>query len=284
MSVATYYIVREHKREGPFDLVVVIRKIRNANLAPDDMIALDLYSDPEPADTYPELHEVFSEEVESDAPVQEAFTMEPISFGSIIRNGLDHVVQHQSLALIGGFFLLMIAAISSIFGLSTPPIVAAIMVPPLTLCCIHLLAITVIRRVRGQNTSVSLFNELLQKNFLASFVTAWIIAGISFIIPAVLATLITPALGFFAIVPGLAFMAVHIFTPFYIYDHPEFSYLEVLANSREAMLFSGMGGIVVVSLILLLNFFAIGAFLPALILLPVTYAGLAEYYDRNLSR
>jgi len=57
-----YYILVDGAKQGPFDIVSMIRKIRNGQLLPDTMISDSPISDPVAALEYSNLREIFEEQ------------------------------------------------------------------------------------------------------------------------------------------------------------------------------------------------------------------------------
>ena len=100
-----FYIRETSIPDGPHDLVAVIRKIRNGNISEKTMISREIEEEPQPAQTFPELHEFFSQHKQS-AVAGPQVKYERNLIG-LLKTGGDFLKSNGAVSIYSGVFMVL---------------------------------------------------------------------------------------------------------------------------------------------------------------------------------
>lgn len=281
--VSEFYIFNDNVSTGPFDTLSLLRKVRKGEFTPNTLVAKDSHDEPQAAREFIELSELFNSDSDTEtiAPL-EPFRAQPIRIGTILKQGADGFLSHQSIAL---FFAVLLIIVAGTAILLTPLFGAHIALPivaPLALTSIMLLSAIALRHARRRPMGLEQFNMILGNCTLPNLFVSLTIGVIAISLPLILSTSINPIFAFtsFLLSPLLA---LHSFTPFYIADHPELSTFEAMQRSREAILYVGTPAIIALCVLWCMMLVTYSTALLALLFIPIAVTGLAEYYEAHLS-
>ncbi len=262
-----FYICREGAREGPFDLLAMLRKIRGGMLPPSSLIARSEHEPPVAAAEIPALmhffQEVRREQQEQSAPsLKKALTHQ-------IENAVQMVMAEPGLCAIAGGIVLVTFMVSFIFYTVLGGI-GAFVSGCFTLFFLQNLFIAVTLRLnRGQRLSASYLQATLTPALGALTLGSLLMAPV-----------VAAGLALFAI-PGLFIMSLLSFFPLAAVDRGlgtlpalRASILQVRsATTRQRRVLFIMHCFYLCSAALIL---------PIPFLLPVYAVVLADLYDHSL--
>lgn len=100
-----YYINVHNKKEGPYDLVVMMRRIRSGAVVPDTMVYHEGEAEAAPAFSISELSPFFNNPVEDVRTELETAT--ELSILKIFRKGWRYTQEHQGMSVFAGGILLV---------------------------------------------------------------------------------------------------------------------------------------------------------------------------------
>jgi hypothetical protein len=268
----TYYIVQNNEREGPYDLLSMIRKIKNGRISRRSMVAVDAYEDPKEAEHYPQLLEV----IEDQEKLSDQSTPDidkGITIFSAFRNGWEMFQMNQVTALITGLFAMI--ALFGIMFLSVIP--SAALQGALSAVwgyfVFNMYLIVLSRKARMQLIHNDFYTWLLRRSkpiFLFSLLGS-IVPGV---LPALLYGVIGKPAVFLVFVPGLLVVTYLLFVPLVIVDQ-NVGIKEALAINARKMKEAGIDfysvifGLVAVNIIPLFP-----------VTMPVSLGAACDSYDR----
>src|SRR5690606_33788170 len=92
------------EREGPYDMIMVVRKIRTGQINEKTIIVVGPNGKPMLAGAHDELKEFFEDEAET--PVREAETHRQYKLGALLKHGLDMMINNHGTPLFTGILML----------------------------------------------------------------------------------------------------------------------------------------------------------------------------------
>lgn len=269
---STFYIFAHEHLEGPYDLLSMIRKIKNGRITRDSQITLDPLDAPRPAGQYPLLLEV----IEDQERVNAMAAQEPdagISLFSALKGGWDVFQLNQTTAILTGVFALVALFGVMFFSVIPYPVVQGIVSAIWSYFVFNLYLIALSRKARMQLVHTEFYLWLLKKwkPLLLASILGSLVPGI---IPALLFPLIGPPALFLIFIPGLLVLAYLLFVPLIIVDQSVGLREALLINARKFKaagvdFYSVIFGLVATNIIPLFP-----------ITMPVTLGAACECYDR----
>jgi hypothetical protein len=268
----TFYIFAHEHLEGPYDLLSMIRKIKNGRLTRDSLITLDPQDAPAPAAQYPLLLEVIVDQEEVNAMA----TAEPdagISLFSALRGGWDVFQLNQTTAILTGIFALAALFGVMFFSIIPHPVAQGIISAVWSYFVFNLYLVALSRKARMQLVHNEFYFWLLKKwkPLLLASVLGSIVPGI---LPAILFPIVGPPALFLVFIPGLLVVSYLLFLPLIIVDR-SVGLKEALAinarklNEAGVDFYSVIFGLVATNIIPLFP-----------VTMPVTLGAACECYDR----
>lgn len=279
-----YYINVDAQRTGPFDLITMLKKIRNGSVLPETLVSTDTV-EAQPAGSFEELRDVFVE-ISGGSAQGEALS------GTGISTYADLDLKRS---LLSGFAFLQTNMLSITYGGLT---LILILVLAVLFSFIYLLGnilafiggyiiyagytFYILKNYRGQHVNAELIVRRTKQNFM-NLGTAGLIALIAFSAAVSLAVAVSSWFILLAI-PGLFVFTLFCFTPFLIMDQ-NLPFGEALRRSKDCVLGSDLDDFGVLFALTVINFVAGMAMLfPLAVSLPLTTAALAEIYDERFGK
>jgi hypothetical protein len=260
--------------EGPFDLVTVIRKIRNGSVHADTPISerdeMGEITEPQPAAEHPELVDFFNNKEEATTQNRRAPAKRDYRFMNQFRKGIDFFNRHQSSAVGSGILLISVLGLLLISIKLVPTLllpVAIILTVTLGHIGLAFFELSLLRMYRGQPVNL----PFISKKFLGE------LPGIA--IFSAIITMLSLIGGVFLLIPGLLILTLYIFAPLLIIDQG-MDYWEAMETSRIKVLSQGMDFVGIIFGLLVLNALAVLClFFPLVFTLPMTFAAIIDAYE-----
>ena len=263
-----FYIVDNGKKEGPFDLLAMIRKIRSGAIDQDTLLMIDGQDEIQPAIEIPKLQDIFLEKEESDANAQN-LSLRKQSLSSSLRSGWMFYQSNQISTVYTGVFILSLILATSFFHFITSGIFRVPGYMMATIAGFFGLSIymfLILRMNRGQPTDINYIKQITLEYVKPLLISSCCIA-------------IMASVGFLLIIPGLFIFSIYIFTPLLIVDH-KMEFWDAMETSRKLVMGSGIDNMGIIFALVVINFIGgLLIFLPLLFTLPVTMSALCDMYD-----
>lgn len=258
---SAYYIVQGDLKDGPHDLVAIMRRIRIGKIQKNTYIYIDAATSPTPAIDIPEIALFFDRtEIESQRPLH------VISSWTLIQDGWHFITHHSILTVYAGAMLLLCIMLS--IGLVGQ---LGIIAGGICVWCIFVLLqnfyfIFTLRLFRGQSLGAEFFNGMLAPSLLALMHASLLLA-------------VMMAGGYFLLlIPGLIVAVIYIFVPFLLLDK-RYRVIEAMQASRLLLQKYGRRYIPVICLLVLLYLFSVVLIFPIVLALPIFSAAIAQLYE-----
>lgn len=126
-----YYIKDGENTDGPYDMMAIIRKVRNGSVTPQTPLAGSIFEEPQPAGSYEEFTDFFAEQQERMAEQQKqqyhhhsqsgASYQTPIRQGqgkslmALLTDGVDFLRQNIAAAIYSSMFMVAWVLIARLF-------------------------------------------------------------------------------------------------------------------------------------------------------------------------
>jgi hypothetical protein len=270
---STFFIASNDGLEGPYDLLSMIRKIKNGRLTRLTMVTLDPSEAPFHAEQHPVLREVMDDlKQEILSPTQEIDSC--ITLFGALRGGWDVFQINPTTALTTGVFA--VVALFGILLLSVIPfgVIQGILCALWCALAFSAYLITLSRKSRMQIVHSDFYRWLMKKwrsLIVASLITCSV--------PGILPSLLYPLMGSVALplvfVPGALWVAYFLYVPLIITDR-SIGVREALSINAAKMREAGVDFYSIV-----LGLVATNVIVPVLpITMPVTLGAACDIYDR----
>ncbi len=275
-----YYIHHSTGQQGPFDLLGIIRKIRNGSLAKTDTLVPKGEDAPRPAYQYPELYDVF---IEQDKIEQEFEAMQHgqnVSFIGLLKSGTATLKEDLTAAVITALLLLAVIIIVAAMSYGVPVLITAIAAPFLSYIMFNLALVAMMRVARVQLLSGRYVSETLRVYGVALLTVSAIPALIGFSIPWIVGHLVNPAAWALTLFVGIPIMAYFLYIPLLIVDRG-LSLKAAFCQNHQIIRTLGMDLFALVIGLLCINILAAGLIVLPIVTLPITFISLIQLYDRQ---
>jgi hypothetical protein len=265
-----FYVKHATTQDGPFDLVTMVRKIRNSQIEADFLVIEDGDEKPIIASEHPQLKTFFREIELLSAHTENGDKHPPLSFIIYFKKGWNFLTTHQFAAIYSAGTLCICLLLAFLFNLILPSFMASLnwlLIWIMVQLLLSALLVMFLRIHRGQSYDPhTLFSILSHYKvpllFCASITGVFTGLGLGLLV-----------------IPGLALMGLYCFAPLLIIDQ-NFDFWDAMETSRKTVLAHGRPLFEIVFGFALLNFLAGICFvLPLALTLPLTYGALAELYD-----
>lgn len=265
-----FYVKYDTNQEGPFDLVSMVRKIRNGMITPEQLVLEEQDEKAVPASEHPQLKSFFREIELLTAQSDTAHSTSTLSFSSSFKKGWKFLVGHQFSAIYSAGIIGMCLAVAVLFNLILPDFMSSLtwlLIWIANQFFLGILLFLFVRCHRGQPYDPHSIYISAQRYFVPLIFCATltgVFSGLGMIL---------------LIIPGLVMLALYCFAPLLIIDQ-NYDFWDAMETSRKTVLAHGRPLFEVVFGFALINFLAGALFLlPLAITLPITYGALAELYD-----
>jgi hypothetical protein len=255
-----YYIDDNGRKDGPHDLITVMRRIRMKKISADTPIYID-DAPAMPAGQIPDIALFFTQDT---APKEKA--ADSFSLYQSIMNGWRFTFEHNVMTVYAGGLLLISfilgAGLVKLFGLVTGGILGWGLF--VTLHNMYLLF--VLRFWRGQTPGSDFINQqiapVLGTLLLACIVLALMMAGGWLLL----------------VIPGVVVTVFYVFVPFLILDR-RYSLVEAMNASRLLLFKRGNHYAELTACLVILHFICLLLIIPLPLTLPVFAAAIAQIYE-----
>ncbi len=287
MTTQFFIISESGQKAGPYDLVGVVKKIRNGSLTADMLVSTVDDETQKPAKEWHELAEFLQEQAEEAQKSDEVHKLKSVSLTTRLRNGWNFLQHNQLSTIFSGLFVLFVLFSFGFVSLAIPPALRMFFHGVFLILIQFFFAgycYSVLRMVRGQPVDFSFVRKKMspikKELILASFIMSFfVIFGLLFILSGIK---IISSIGLLiTALPGFYMMSLYIFAPLLILDK-DVEFWEALEMSRKTVRASGIENIGVIFSLLIINFLAGMAFLiPMIVTLPITIAAISEMFDES---
>ncbi len=277
-----YYIEEEHHQLGPFDLISMIRKIRNGQVGRQTPVMVQGEETYRPAESIDDLADVFIE-MESSVVVEEAPKVS-LGFMQLAKRGAEFFAQNLIMSVYTGVFLLLAVILNTIIATVTgtgPVFIIIAGIIGYFLFSLYLMA--TLRKARMQLLSGHFFVNMVKRSGLHILGVSALIALPVFVVPTILASLAGPLLLALILLPGSLLMMWFFYAPFYAADHG-MGTIDALSASMHAVRSIGGDNFISLYLVLFVNFIAATIPIFLLLTLPITIGALCEVYDDHFNQ
>ncbi len=282
-----YYILSGKQRKGPYDLVMLVRKMRNGSLTSATMVQLG--EDPaKPAAEWPGLKDFFNEKKDESTESADATKHRQRHLIPTLQSGWRFLQRNHISTVLAAVYILTIIVMASMVHMGLPPymhITAYLIVFIFSNFLLSFYLLALLRMVRGQPVDIGyIFSKIgpVSRPLLTSstLVSCPAIAGLVLLV--ISSTWMFSLVGLFIVaIPGLFILALYSFTPLVIIDQG-YDFWDAMEMSRKTVLKGGLETLGVIFALFVINFLGgLLAILPMAITLPITMGALTEIYDES---
>ena len=266
-----FFVKYDTYQDGPYDLVSMIRKIRNGDLRPDILVLEEADERAVPAGIHPKLESFFHELKSTHMAEGIDVYLRPGGTIYALKQGWMFFQHHSNSVLCSGTYLMAVIATGIALNSILPPLFA-----PLTLLLTWIVAqfflggflLSIAQIHRGERLS---FPPILR---------AYGKYGVALLAYGIIAGVLSAVGGLFFIIPGLMVLAYCIFAPLIIAESPVGTRY-ALRMSHLVIKRHGKPFFELMIALIALNFIAALFFVfPLLITLPITMSIIVDIYDR----
>jgi hypothetical protein len=258
-----YYIHTPEGKDGPHDLVTLMRRIHAGKVSPDTLIYIDAAETPVRARSVDDIAQFFVQGQSAAAPRQ--LRAVP-TLNSLLANGWRFTLEHNVMTVYAGGLLLLSIMLAS--GLvQSMGLGKGLLVSWIVFVLFHNFYLIFVQRLyRGQPFSSSFINQQIAP-------ALWTI-----IFACVLLSLMLAGGLLLLVLPGILIAVFYVFTPFIILDHhtgalKAMKISRQLLQKRDSSWRDSVCTLVVLHLVCMLLIF------PLPVTLPIFAAALAELYE-----
>ena len=285
-----YYIIGSNdEAQGPFDLVVILRKVRNQQIKPDTMILRDGIEGAVPASEIEEISSILSGTESGGGglslPSSTPYKKMNFTYTSSMVKGWKFMQTHQLSMLYGsGFVLMSLLCARLVFKPAGYNIIAGAFTFFVAYFSLSVIAIAILRLNRGQPLTLGFVMSKMLTSFVPLFGQALIVTVACMALPVLGALalktniLVTSAL----FVPSMFIIALMIFAPFYATDQ-RFGALQSIKASVKLATGYGSNLTGVIFALVATNIIFGFAVISLIVLIPITLGALAEIYEESCS-
>lgn len=276
-----YFIRDKAQPEGPYDMMSIIRKIRNGSVKESTPLSSKADGALQPAGQYTELQSFFKESDPDDVVLSRApvYRKPPPNFTLLIKRQFDFLMQNLFIAIYSGVFMLIWLALG--YLLFSGSLIGEFIGAVFSYFILGAYFFGVHKYVRGNPLEMRDMLDAVKNNAVQMLIASVIFA--SLLLPGLAAVVLTEEEQMPITLPilcGLLFlvMALFAFVPLLIV-HKQCKALPAIRESLRCVLANRAELLGVVFALTTLNFL----FLPFLMLvLPVTSCALADLYDEYI--
>ncbi len=277
-----YYIVYEGGKDGPFDLLGVIRKIRNGTLQKHHLVGFADEPDTKPAYQHTDLYEIFIEQDKAERELSASESVQSLSFIGLLKAGFGILKEDQTAAILTGSFMLLLFFIIGGGIMVLPAGLRTVLVPVISYELFSLCVVAMLRISRVQLLSLRYFIEILKHQAFSLLVVSLTVALIAFTIPWMLAGIIGKGAWVLTLLAGVPLMAYLFYVPLLLSDR-QLSLGQAFRFNHKLMKNLGIEFYFLVLGLLIVNVLALCFIILPLILLPATLLALMILYDRSFN-
>jgi hypothetical protein len=277
-----YYINEDSgTQHGPFDVLGIIRKIRNGSLKKQQLVSRDDDIRPKPAYQHPELYDVFIEQDKVEQEQHDVESIQATSFTALTKSGFSIIKEDHTAAILTGCLLILLFFVVGT-GVSMPVMASAFIVPIVSCFCFFICLVSILRVSRVQLLSLRYLIDVLTRDGLKLLLASLPIALVAFTIPWLLSDIIGIGAWMLTLIAGIPLMAYLFYVPLLIVDR-EMSLKQAFSLNHRVMRALGLELYAIVLGMLLINAIATATVLGVMVSLPITLLGLMTLYDHHFN-
>ena len=287
-----YFLINEGEKQGPYDIVALVIKIRNRTLVKDTLLARSDFLETKPASQWPELKIFFMElEAKKEDIASNPTPEKKRDLFACLKHGVNFLQHNMISTIFSGIFVLGIIAMVGMINILVQPNVRAffyIVGFIITYSMFSCYMLMMLRIQRGQPLHMEYFKDKITQN-LSKLVRVSLLISFPIIIGIVLLTsfeneISTAIMGLMIIIiPGIYIITVYSFAPLLILDQ-NYEVWDAMKTSRQYILKSGSENFSVYFALNAINFIAaLIIVLPMVLTMPITMASVTEAYDELFS-
>jgi hypothetical protein len=277
-----YYIAYEGGRDGPFDLLGIIRKIRNGTLQKHHLVNQGDDMTPKPAYQHADLYDIFIEQDKVERELAEVDDTQSKSFYGLLKAGFLVLKEDQAAAILTGTLMLALFFIIGGGVMGLPVLPRAILVPILGYMLFALCVVAMLRVSRVQLLSLRYFVDMLRHHGVALLRVSLPTAIIAFTIPWLLADIMGKGAWVLSLIAGMPVMAYLFYMPLLVTDRG-LSVREAFCFNHQLMHTLGIEFYFLVLGMLMVNLLAFCFVILPLLVLPATLIALMILYDHHFN-
>lgn len=275
-----YYIKDSEKPDGPYDMMAIIRKVRNGTVSADTPLAGSIFEEPKPAEEYPELHDFFHEEREEMPSIAAVSKPRgPRNLKSLLRTGTDFLKQNHFSAVFSGLFMMGWLLFAAVFMFNHNVIMSVVGIA-LSYFLLGGFLYGIVRYVRGNPVTPGLVMGRMAHTAINMLVISMVVAVL--MLPGVMLTVMMGGDMLFISLPILfifllVVMTFLAFAPLLVTDKQR-DFWDAIQGSVRFITKNNAQYLGPIFALVALNFLL----LPLMpIILPITMGALAEVYDEH---
>lgn len=261
-----FYIDVGGKKEGPHDLITLMRRIRTGKIKNDTGIYVGDAATPVPAGSVEDIADFFPRS--ESAPAKKTASARASRAPSIIhllQSGWRFTINHSIVTVFSGSFLILsILLVMAFYQRWNMPGVA--LAAAFIFLMHQLYLVFMLRLYRGQVLGAAFYNQLLGP-----------VLGAIIISSALLSAMILGGL-VLLLIPGILVAIFYVFVPFLIIDR-RYSTVEAMHGSRLLLMKHGWDYLGTAASLVWLHILAAILVLPMMLTLPIFAGALAELYE-----
>lgn len=284
MTMNSYYIEYNQQQLGPFDMVSMMRKIRNGQVVRETVIYVNQDEEPHQAGEYLEFHEFFLELERAPATGEEETRRMPsLSFVQLMKNGMEHLSVNLVMSVYSGIFLLLLSiTLVVLYLVIGANALLAVLGSVIGCFFFSFYLLTILRKVRMQLLSRSYLGAIIKRAGKPLLIISLLLGTAVFAVPIALAMLVGPIALALILLPGSLLFLLFLFAPVLAADRG-LGAIESLKQSSTLVRSVGGNNFIALYLVMLVNFIAATIPIFLVITLPVTIAALCEVYDDHFN-
>lgn len=292
MSQPGYYLIDNGKETGPFDLLLMIKKIRNGKLHANDQVFIEGQNHPLPAIDVPELRPYFDKsspenKVEKPPKLEQVRTVsdaaQNFDLGMMLKDAWVFFGDNQTASLVAGSMAIAGIAFNLFLSVLLPAALSAIVACSTAALMMFLLMAYMYRKADGESADPMFFRQLMTVRGIDILLISVIAGGLPLGIPAALGAAAHP-IGYLLMIPGAAAFSLFIFAPLLILTDLNFRAADSLQASMQWMISQGLGTILKATTLIALNLVAVTLFfVPVFVSLPLTTMVLVDLFRQRVS-
>lgn len=266
-----FFIKYDTYQDGPFDLISMIRKIRNGELREDVLVLEEHDERAVPAGHHPKLESFYNELQPNFISDDTQSFIESYTIGYALRQGWNFFQHHHASIICSGIYLFAVVVSGLLFSSILPPtlsIISLILTWSAAFFFLGGLLLSIAQIYRGEKPNLRyILGQYI--HYLRPLLAYGVITGV-----------LSAIGGALLIIPGLIVISICIFAPLLILER-QFGARYALHASKATMKRHGMKLFELVLALVAVNFIG-GVFFvfPLLITLPVTLSVIVELHER----
>ena len=220
-----YFLDKNGQKVGPYDMMSIIKKIKNGSITSSDKIIDGLGGEPELIIDVPKFKAIFNDDLEENFASKDSsaktYKIKKLSLKNLLKGGVEFLKNNQDISLTVGMFLI-IAIIGNMIFFSAVGMgfIFAVISSIWNYFILALLQIAILRKARMQLLSFEYFKKTIKRFGVQLGICSVILGIVVFAVPSILSILLDSQYPLMLIlVPGSFLLMVFFYAPLIIVDH-----------------------------------------------------------------